>query len=65
MRLSKEAIKEFQKIWYEEFKERISEEKAQELGEGLISLFKIIYRPIPKEARKDLSNKANSHSDPS
>ena len=59
MRLSKEAIKEFQEIWYEEFGERISEEKAQEMGENLISLFKIIYRPIPKEARENCSN--NSH----
>lgn len=61
MRLSKEAIKEFQEIWYEEFKERISEEKAREKGESLISLFEIIYRPISEKARENFSNKTNSN----
>jgi len=60
MRLSKEAIKEFQEIWYKEFGERISEEKAQERGEDLISLFEIIYRPISKKARKNSTDKTNS-----
>jgi hypothetical protein len=48
MRLSKEAIKEFKDIYHEEFKEEISDAEAQELGESLLSLFKTIYRPIPK-----------------
>lgn len=63
MRLSKEAIEEFQEIWYEEFGGKISEEKAREKGESLISLFKIIYRPIPKpkEARENCGNKTNSN----
>jgi hypothetical protein len=51
MALSKEAIEEFKKIYLEEFKEEISDAKAQELGESLISLFKIIYRPIPPKKR--------------
>lgn len=60
MRLSKEAIREFQEIWYEEFGERISEEKAQEMGENLLSLFKIIYRPIPEETGENRGNKTGS-----
>jgi flagellin-specific chaperone FliS len=56
MRLSKEAIKEFKDIYEKEFRETISDEKAQELGQNLISLFKIIYRPIP-ENKEEKNNK--------
>jgi len=49
MRLSKQAIEEFKKIYREEFGKEISDEEAQEMGEGLLSLFKIIYRPIPEK----------------
>ncbi len=49
MRLSKEAIQEFKDIYNEEFKEEISDEEAQEMCESLLSLFKIIYRPIPED----------------
>jgi len=52
MRLSKEAIEEFKEIYQREFGETISDEKAQELGQNLISLFKIIYRPIPANQNK-------------
>lgn len=49
MRLSKKAIKEFKEIYYKEFGRTISDEEAQEKGQSLLSLFKIIYRPIPTE----------------
>lgn len=49
MRLSKEAIEEFKEIYEREFGKLISDEEAQELGQNLISLFKIIYRPIPSD----------------
>lgn len=58
MRLSKEAIKEFKEIYYTEFGKTISDEEAQEMGQSLISLFKIIYRPIPT----DEDNKQNNES---
>lgn len=48
MGLSKKATEEFKDIYREEFKEEISDVEAQELGESLLSLFKIIYRPLPK-----------------
>ena len=48
MRLSKEAIEEFKDTYYKEFGERISDKEAHELGANLLSLFKIIYRPIPE-----------------
>ena len=49
MGLSKKAIKEFKEIYREEFGKTISDEKAQEKGQKLLSLFKIIYRPIPQD----------------
>ncbi len=51
MGLSKEAIEEFKDIYREEFKEEISDAEAQELGQSLISLFRIIYRPIPENGK--------------
>ena len=51
MALSKEAIEEFKEIYRQEFKKKISDSEAQELGENLISLFKIIYRPIPPKEK--------------
>ena len=56
MRLSKEAIKEFKEIYYKESGKIISDEETQEMGQSLISLFKIIYRPIPT----DKNNKRNN-----
>lgn len=47
MRLSEQDIKELKEIYYREFGKSISDEEAQEMGQRLISLFKVIYRPIP------------------
>lgn len=49
MGLNKEAIEEFKDIYYREFGKIISDEEAQEMGQNLLSLFKIIYRPIPED----------------
>jgi len=49
MRLRKQAIKEFKEIYYKEFGERISDEEAKEMGENILSLFKLVYQPIPKD----------------
>jgi flagellin-specific chaperone FliS len=62
MRLSKEAIEEFKEIYEREFGKTITDEEAQEMGQNLISLFKIIYREIPldnddKQNRRVRSNK--------
>jgi flagellin-specific chaperone FliS len=51
MGLSKEAIKEFKRIYSQEFGEELPDEKARELAENLLSLFKIIYRPIPQKEK--------------
>ena len=49
MGLSKKAIKEFKEIYKKEFGKTISDEEAEEKGQRLLSLFKIIYRPIPED----------------
>jgi hypothetical protein len=51
MRLSQKAIKDLKEIYFREYGKAISDEEAQEIGQRLISLFKIIYRPIPEKDR--------------
>ncbi len=53
MGLSKKAIEEYKEIYKKEFGEEISDGEAQEQGENLIRLFKVIYRPIPGENYKE------------
>lgn len=47
--LPPQAIQEFKELYKEEFRENISDKDALEMATGLIHLFKIIYKPIPKE----------------
>jgi serine/threonine protein phosphatase PrpC len=65
MGLSKKAIEEFKKIYQEEFREEISDNEAQELGESLLSLFKIIYRPISQDREKSQGDKGSGKPEPS
>ena len=46
--ISEVALQEFKKIWFEEYGEEISDEKATELGINLLTLFDHIYRPVKK-----------------
>jgi len=52
MRLSREAIEEFKEIYSKETGEEISDEEAQELAKGLLSLLKTICRPLRKKEEK-------------
>jgi hypothetical protein len=47
MNLPQDAIKEFKDIYYQEFGQTITDDEAHELGERLICLMEIVYRPIP------------------
>jgi hypothetical protein len=53
MGLSKEAIEEFKRIYQEEFGKEISDKEAKEMGGSLLSLFKIICRPLPQDDKED------------
>jgi len=62
MGLTKEAIEQLKDIYREEFGEKISDDEAQEMGENLLFLFDLIYRPIPgrsKEKGRDADDKAS------
>jgi hypothetical protein len=52
MSLSQKGIEDFKQAYLEEFNEDISDAEAKEMGENLIALFKIIYRPLPEEYRR-------------
>jgi len=52
MRLSREAIEEFKEVYSKETGEEISNEEAQELAEALLSLLRIVCRPLPKKEEK-------------
>lgn len=47
--ISKEALEKFKKIWEEEFKEEIADDKAMDEASNLLTLFNAVYRPVKKE----------------
>lgn len=47
--LSKQAVMDYQKIYKQTFGEEISYEEAERQGIRLLRLFKVIYKPIPKD----------------
>ncbi len=55
--LSKQAIKEFQDIYEEEFGEKIDDQTALELGVNLLTFLNNIYKPIKKKWLKEYENK--------
>jgi hypothetical protein len=48
MKLSNKAITEFQKIFMKKYSQKITDDKANELGTQLLQFMKLVYRPIPK-----------------
>lgn len=60
MELEQESIKEFQKIYKEEFGIDISNQEALDLAQGLLNLFKAVYKPIPFEKKEDFKRLSNS-----
>jgi hypothetical protein len=57
MSLSRQAIEEFKKIYYQEFGERISEQEAQEMEEGLLFLFELFLKPQPADKQQTDNSK--------
>lgn len=55
--ISEAALQDFKKIYLEEFGEKISDEKAIELGTNLLTLFHHIYRPVKKDWMGTISDK--------
>jgi len=57
MRLSKKAVGEFKDIYDKKFGEKLSDEKAQELAERLVLLYKAVYCPFPDDDKQDKNEK--------
>ena len=57
--ISDEALQDFKKVWKDEFKEDISDEKAMDEGTALLNLMNVIYRPVKQEWLKELDEKDN------
>jgi len=49
MEISYEALKDFKRIYKEEFKETITNAEALEMAQRVLNLFSIITKPLPKE----------------
>lgn len=47
--LSEKALSKFKEIYQKEFGAQLTDEQASRKGLELLSFFKLIYRPIPKE----------------
>ncbi len=54
MKLTLEAIEEFREAYRKDFGREISKEEAEELGIRLITLFSVIYKPLPKNNHDDV-----------
>jgi hypothetical protein len=48
MKLSKQAIDEFKKIYFKQFKIQLTDEDANEKAVELLEFFRLIYKPVPK-----------------
>lgn len=46
--LSPQAIRDFQEAYFKDYGVQIDEQEAAELGQRLINLLSVIYKPIPK-----------------
>ncbi|MFZ3074381.1 MAG: hypothetical protein WA093_04630 [Minisyncoccales bacterium] len=53
--ISQKALDEFKEIYFAEYGEQINDQTALELGLNLLTMFKAIYRQIPKKWLDDPS----------
>lgn len=52
MRLNREQVEEFKKIYKEEFCEDLTDAEAEEMATRVVRLYELLSRPLPSE-RKD------------
>jgi len=50
--ISKKCLDEFQKIYFEEFGVKLSDEEATKAAIDLLNLMRVITKPLPEEAKK-------------
>lgn len=51
MILSKQAINNFKKAYFQDFGDRVNDNQAQMMGTRLLEFFALIYKAIPKEIK--------------
>lgn len=54
LELSRESVDELKEIYKEDFGKELSDTEALEMGQRLVRLFQIIYRPFPGDAGRHL-----------
>lgn len=54
MQLSNKAITDFKKIYFKKFGVNLTDGEANEKGIELLTLFRLVYRPIPKNVYEGL-----------
>ncbi len=67
MKIDDKALEEFQKLYEEQFGERLSKDDAFQQAHKLLQLVKLVYKPIPKNNQEapivkiDLSKQENKN----
>jgi len=51
--MTKEAVEQFKKAYAEVYKVEVDDAKAIELGQSLLNMFRVIYRPLPQKIEAD------------
>jgi len=62
MRLPQKAIEDFKKIYKKEYGEDISDSEAEQMAFRFLSLFALIYRPLPPDIPNFQNKKSPAHS---
>lgn len=52
MDISRENLEDLKNIYKEDYGETLSDAEALEMGQRLVNLFRIIYRPLPSDSNK-------------
>lgn len=54
MQIDREDIEELKKIYTEDYGEALTDSEAMEMGQRLLNLFQVIYRPLPPDSTKPI-----------
>lgn len=52
MRFSNDALDEFRRIYQDEFGEEITRDQAQEMGTRVVTLLRLLLRPLPSDSER-------------
>lgn len=55
MKLEPQDLERFRQIWKDSFQAEISQQEAQEKSVLLLGMMRLVYRPLPKPSKGQLS----------